>query len=118
MFSLGVGPWTGGATQQEVETWVLCHKSIVSVFMSVFICVLSCCVAPVLPFPFIPPHFMISLCVVKSVIHEVSSVGALHLMALYQHNILHEWFVSSEELSYSGLNVIQHSNIQNCCSYM
>lgn len=24
MFSLGVGPWTGEATQQEVETWVLC----------------------------------------------------------------------------------------------
>lgn len=31
MFSLGVGPWTGGATRQEVETWVLCRKFIVSV---------------------------------------------------------------------------------------
>lgn len=42
MFSLGVGPWTGEATQQEVETWVLCYKSIVSVFMLVlFLCAIS-----------------------------------------------------------------------------
>lgn len=42
MFSLGVGPWTGEATQQEVETWVLCGKSIVSVFMlMLFFCVIS-----------------------------------------------------------------------------
>lgn len=39
MFSLGVGPWTGEATRQEVETWVLCRKSIVSVFMwMLFLC--------------------------------------------------------------------------------
>lgn len=39
MFSLGVGPWTGVATRQEVETWVLCCKPIVSVLLSVlFMC--------------------------------------------------------------------------------
>lgn len=29
MLNLGVGPWTGEATRQEVETWVSCCKSIV-----------------------------------------------------------------------------------------
>lgn len=40
MLNLGVGPWTGEATRQEVETWVSCCKSIV--FMSVVAVFLSC----------------------------------------------------------------------------
>lgn len=44
MLNLGVGPWTGEATRQEVETWVSCCKSIV--LMSVVAVSLSSVTSP------------------------------------------------------------------------
>lgn len=64
MLNLGVGPWTGEATRQEVETWVSCCKSIVSV--SVVAVFLSRYVTLLFVFhPALASQFCVGLCCVR-----------------------------------------------------